>query len=108
MRHVLFSWVLSLGMAALCACSSAPAKKSDVDTKTFTAADSALVKKVAEDVVSKTPKVEVDLEAAHEFFFLAKTMEMRGDQRQADFFWKQAYKLSCVFRAAPMPAIPWK
>ena len=92
MRHVLFLWVLSLGMAALCACSSAPAKKSDVDTKTLTAADSALVKTVSEDVVSKQPKVEVDLEAAHEFFFLAKTMEMRGDQRQADFFWKQAYK----------------
>ena len=92
MRHVLFSWVLSLGMAALCACSSAPAKKSDVDTKTLTAADSVLVKTVTEDVVSEQPKIEVDLEAAHEFFFLAKTMEMRGDQRQADFFWKQAYK----------------
>ena len=43
MRHVLFSWVLSLGMAALCACSSAPAKKSDVDTKTLTAADSVII-----------------------------------------------------------------
>ena len=30
MRHAFFTWVLSLGMAALCACSSAPAKKDDV------------------------------------------------------------------------------
>ena len=92
MRRVFFSWVLSLGMAALCACSSAPAQKTDANPKTLTAADSALVQKVAEDVVAKQPKVEVDLEAAHEFFFLAKNMEMRGDHRQADFFWKQAYK----------------
>ena len=27
MRRVFFSWMLSLGMATLCACSSAPAKK---------------------------------------------------------------------------------
>ena len=92
MRHVFLSWVLSLGMAALCACSSAPAKKqNDVAAPTLTLADSALIKKAVEAKVEK-PKVEVDLEAAHEFFFLAKNMEMRGDQRQADFFWKQAYK----------------
>ena len=92
MRHVFLSWVLSLGMAALCACSSAPAKKqNDVAAPTLTPADSALIKKAVEAKVEK-PKVEVDLEAAHEFFFLAKNMEMRGDQRQADFFWKQAYK----------------
>ena len=92
MRHVFFTWVLSLGIAALCACSSAPAQKTDANPKTLTAADSALVKKVTEEVVTKQPKVEVDLEAAHQFFFLAKNMEMRGDQRQANFFWKQAYK----------------
>ena len=92
MRHAFFTWVLSLGMAALCACSSAPAKKqNDVAAPTLTPADSALIKKAVEAKVEK-PKVEVDLEAAHEFFFLAKNMEMRGDQRQADFFWKQAYK----------------
>ena len=92
MRHVFLSWVLSLGMAALCACSSAPAKKqNDVAAPTLTPADSALIKKAVEAKVEK-PKVEVDLEAAHEFFFLAKNMEMRGDQREADFFWKQAYK----------------
>ena len=92
MRHVFFPWVLSLGVAALCACSSAPAKKTDDAAKSLTAADSALVQKVVEDTAGKTSKVEVDLEAAHEFFFLAKNMEMRGDQREADFFWKQAYK----------------
>ena len=92
MRHVFFPWVLSLDVAALCACSSAPAKKTDDAAKSLTAADSALVQKVVEDTAGKTSKVEVDLEAAHEFFFLAKNMEMRGDQRQADFFWKQAYK----------------
>jgi len=92
MRHVFLSWVLSLGMAALCACSSAPAKKqNDVAAPTLTPADSALIKKAVEAKAEK-PKVEVDLEAAHEFFFLAKNMEMRGDQREADFFWKQAYK----------------
>ena len=91
MRHVFFPWVLSLGMAALCACSSAPAKKTDVAAKTLTSVDSAVIQKVVESKVEK-PKVEVDLEAAHEFFFLAKNMEMRGDQREADFFWKQAYK----------------
>ena len=92
MRHVFFSWVLCLGMAAFCACSSLPAKKTDADSQALTSADSALVKKVTQDVSAKKPKVEVDLEAAHEFFFLAKNMELRGDQRQADFFWKQAYK----------------
>ena len=92
MRHVFLSWVLSLGMAALCACSSAPAKKqNDVAAPTLTSADSALIKKAVEAKAEK-PKVEVDLEAAHEFFFLAKNMEMRGNQREADFFWKQAYK----------------
>ena len=90
MRHA-FTWVLSLGMAALCACSSAPSKKTDVKAPVLTAADSALIKKAVEAKAEK-PKVEVDLEAAHEFFFLAKNMEMRGDQKQADFFWKQAYK----------------
>ena len=91
MRRVFFSWMLSLGMAALCACSSAPAKKADASPKTLTSSDSALIQKVVESK-KETPKVEVDLEAAHEFFFLAKNMEMRGDQREADFFWKQAYK----------------
>ena len=91
MRHAFFTWVLSLGMAALCACSSAPAKKDDVKAPVLTAADSALIKKAVEAKAEK-PKVEVDLEAAHEFFFLAKSMEMRGNQREADFFWKQAYK----------------
>lgn len=92
MRHVFLSWVLSLGMAALCACSSAPAKKQNVAAApTLTSADSALIKKAVEAKAEK-PKVEVDLEAAHEFFFLAKNMEMRGNQREADFFWKQAYK----------------
>lgn len=91
MRRVFFTWVLSLGMAALCACSSAPSKKTDVDAPVLTAADSAVIKKAVEAKAEK-PKVEVDLEAAHEFFFLAKNMEMRGDQREADFFWKQAYK----------------
>ena len=91
MRRVFFSWMLSLGMAALCACSSAPAKKAEASPKTLTASDSALIQKVVESK-KETPKVEVDLEAAHEFFFLAKNMEMRGDQREADFFWKQAYK----------------
>ena len=90
MRHA-FTWVLSLGMAALCACSSAPSKKTDVKAPVLTAADSALIKKAVEAKAEK-PKVEVDLEAAHEFFFLAKSMEMRGNQREADFFWKQAYK----------------
>ncbi len=92
MRRAFFSWVLFLGMAALCACGSAPAKKNDVPAPTLTAADTALVKKVVQDVAAKPSKVEVDLEAAHEFFFLAKSMEMRGDLRQADFFWRQAYK----------------
>ena len=92
MRHVFVSWVLALGMAALCACSSAPAKKTDVKPQPQTAVDTPVVQKVVESVAAKSPKAEVDLEAAHEFFFLAKTMEMRGDQRQADFFWKQAYK----------------
>ena len=91
MRRVFFSWMLSLGMAALCACSSAPAKKADASPKTLTSSDSALIQKVVESK-KETPKVEVDLEVAHEFFFLAKNMEMRGDQREADFFWKQAYK----------------
>ncbi|OWV16070.1 hypothetical protein B7990_12615 [Fibrobacter sp. UWB4] len=91
MRRVFFSWMLSLGMAALSACSSAPAKKADASPKTLTSSDSALIQKVVESK-KETPKVEVDLEAAHEFFFLAKNMEMRGDQREADFFWKQAYK----------------
>lgn len=91
MRRVFFSGMLSLGMAALCACSSAPAKKADASPKTLTSSDSALIQKVVESK-KETPKVEVDLEAAHEFFFLAKNMEMRGDQREADFFWKQAYK----------------
>jgi len=78
-------------MATLCACSSAPAKKSDVNSKTLTAADSALIKQVVESQTA-APKVEVDLDAAHEFYILAKNMELRGDARQADFFWKQAYK----------------
>jgi tetratricopeptide (TPR) repeat protein len=91
MRHVFFPWVLSLGMATLCACSSLPAKKTEDNSKTLTAADSAIIQKVVESK-KESPKVEVDLEAAHEFFFLAKNMELRGDQRQADFFWKQAYK----------------
>lgn len=91
MRHVFFTWVLSLAVATLCACSSQPVKKKDVEPKALTAADSALIKKVVEDQTAK-PKVEVDLDAAHEFFILAKNMELRGDTRQADFFWKQAYK----------------
>ncbi len=91
MRQVFFTWVLSLAMATLCACSSAPAKKSDVNSKTLTAADSALIKQVVESQTA-APKVEVDLDAAHEFYILAKNMELRGDARQADFFWKQAYK----------------
>ncbi len=91
MRHVFFTWVLSLAMATLCACSSAPAKKSDVNSKTLTAADSALIKQVVESQTA-APKVEVDLDAAHEFYILAKNMELRGDARQADLFWKQAYK----------------
>ena len=91
MRHIFFTWVLSLAMATLCACSSAPAKKSDVNSKTLTAADSALIKQVVESQTA-APKVEVDLDAAHEFYILAKNMELRGDARQADFFWKQAYK----------------
>ena len=92
MRHVFFTWVLCLGMATLCACSSAPAKnKDDANPKTLTAADSALIKKVVENHEAK-PKVEVDLDAAHEFYILAKNMELRGDARQADFFFKQAYK----------------
>ena len=92
MRRVFFSWLLFLGMVSLCACSSAPAKnKSDVHPTTLNAADSALVEQVVADVAAK-PKADVDLEAAHEFFFLAKNMELRGDRRQADFFWKQAYK----------------
>ncbi len=78
-------------MATLCACSSAPAKKSDAGSKTLTAADSALIKQVVESQTA-APKVEVDLDAAHEFYILAKNMELRGDARQADFFWKQAYK----------------
>ena len=78
-------------MATLCACSSAPAKKNDVNSKTLTAADSALIKQVVESQTA-APKVEVDLDAAHEFYILAKNMELRGDARQADFFWKQAYK----------------
>ena len=78
-------------MATLCACSSAPAKKSDANSKTLTAADSALIKQVVESQTA-APKVEVDLDAAHEFYILAKNMELRGDARQADFFWKQAYK----------------
>lgn len=92
MRRVLFSWVLSLGVAALCACSSAPAKKGDVAAPTLTAADSTLIKKVVEEHVAKVKNADVDLDAAHEFFILAKNMELRGDARQADFFWKQAYK----------------
>ena len=93
MRRAFFSWLLFFGMVSLCACSSAPAKKKDDvhSTTTMNAADSALVEKVVADVAAK-PKVEADLEAAHEFFFLAKNMELHGDQRQADFFWKQAYK----------------
>ena len=91
MRRVLFSWMLSLAMATLCACSSAPAKKDGVQSKTLTATDSAIIKKVVEAHES-APKVEVDLDAAHEFYILAKNMELRGDSRQADFFWKQAYK----------------
>ena len=91
MRHVFFTWVFTLAMATLCACSSAPAKKSDVNSKTLTAADSALIKQVVESQTA-APKVEVDLDAAHEFYILAKNMELRGDARQADFFWKQAYK----------------
>jgi len=93
MRHVFFSWVLSLGVAALCSCSSAPAKKSDVAAPTLTAADSTLIKKVVEEHVAKAKaQADVDLDAAHEFYILAKNMELRGDARQADFFWKQAYK----------------
>ena len=93
MLRIFFTWLLFWGMVSLCACSSAPAKKkNDVHpATTMNAADSALVEKVVADVAAK-PKVEVDLEAAHEFFFLAKNMELHGDQRQADFFWKQAYK----------------
>ena len=93
MRHVFFSWMLSLGVAALCACSSTSAKNiPDVEPPTLTPPDTVAVNKVIEKIAEKPPKVEVDLEAAHEFFFLAKNMELRGDQRQADFFWKQAYK----------------
>ena len=94
MRHVLFSWMLSLGIAALCACSSTSSAKNvvDVPAPELTPADTAAINKVIEKVAAKQPTVEVDLEAAHEFFFLAKNMELRGDQRQADFFWKQAYK----------------
>ena len=93
MRHVFFSWVLSLGVAALCACSSTSAKNiPDVEPPALTPPDTVAVNKVIEKIAEKPPKVEVDLEAAHEFFFLAKNMELRGDQRQADFFWKQAYK----------------
>lgn len=93
MRHVFFSWVLSLGVAALCACSSTSAKNiPDVEPPALTPPDTVAINKVIEKIAEKPPKVEVDLEAAHEFFFLAKNMELRGDQRQADFFWKQAYK----------------
>ena len=94
MRHVFFSWMLSLGIAALCACSSTSSAKNvvDVPAPELTPADTAAINKVIEKVAAKQPTVEVDLEAAHEFFFLAKNMELRGDQRQADFFWKQAYK----------------
>ena len=94
MRHVLFSWMLSLGIVALCACSSTSSAKNvvDVPAPELTPADTAAINKVIEKVAAKQPTVEVDLEAAHEFFFLAKNMELRGDQRQADFFWKQAYK----------------
>ena len=94
MRHVLLSWVLSLGVAALCACSSTTSAKKvvDVPAPELTPADTVAINKVIEKVTAKQPAVEVDLEAAHEFFFLAKNMELRGDQRQADFFWKQAYK----------------
>ena len=60
MRRVFFTWVLSLGMAALCACSSAPSKKTDVDAPVLTAADSAVIKKAVEAKAEK-PKVEVDL-----------------------------------------------
>ena len=94
MRHVLFSWMLSLGIVALCACSSTSSAKNvvDVPAPELTPADTAAINKAIEKVAAKQPAVEVDLEAAHEFFFLAKSMELRGDQRQADFFWKQAYK----------------
>ena len=92
MHRILVSWLLFGVLVSLYACSSAPAKKkSDVHSATLNAVDSALVEKVVADVAAK-PKVEVDLESAHEFFFLAKNMELRGDRRQADFFWKQAYK----------------
>lgn len=92
MRHIFLPWVLSLGMATLCACSSAPAqKKNDVEPVKLSAADSALVEQAVETSAVKQ-KVEVDLDAAHEFYILAKNMELRGDARQADFFWKQAYK----------------
>ena len=94
MRQVLFSWMLSLGIVALCACSSTSSAKNvvDVPAPELTQADTTAINKVVEKVAAKQPAVEVDLEAAHEFFFLAKSMELRGDQRQADFFWKQAYK----------------
>ena len=92
MRHIFLPWVLSLGMATLCACSSAPAqKKTDAEPVKLSAAESAPVEHAVEASAAK-PKVEVDLDAAHEFYILAKNMELRGDARQADFFWKQAYK----------------
>ena len=57
MRHVFFSWVLSLGMAAFCACSSAPAKKTVADSPTLTAVDSAIIQKVVEEKQEK-PKAD--------------------------------------------------
>ena len=83
MRHVFFPWVLSLGVAALCACSSTSAKNiPDVEPPSLTPADTTAINKIVEKVAAKQqPAVEVDLEAAHEFFFLAKNMELRGDQR---------------------------
>jgi tetratricopeptide (TPR) repeat protein len=93
MRHIFLQWVFCIGMVAFCACSSAPAqKKNDVELVKLSASDSALVERAAAATASAAPHVAVDLDAAHEFYILAKNMELRGDQRQADFFWKQAYK----------------
>ncbi len=83
-------FLLTVAIAAflLNACSSNPAKKTDLTAADSAAIAEAVMKKMA--ALKEEPKLPQNIDAAHESFIHAMDYELRGDKSTANLYWENA------------------
>lgn len=94
MVRSILSLALFLFLASLCGCAST-ATKNEPASATFTAADSAALKKLPTIVQEK---YKPDLELSHGYYIKAMQLEMRGDREMAFIMLREAYKADSTNR----------